>query len=108
MNSLNIIEVPFSRILAKLLLLSNIEDENIAFLLRHFIFCFLFFPFTLNGVRTGWRLHAGGGFTKVRAGDALANPTKLSAGIHPRLRETARWLKCIYRIHHFVIPFTLS
>jgi len=36
---------------------------------------------------TGRRLHAGGGSTKVRAGDKLPDSHKMPAGIHTRLRD---------------------
>ena len=39
---------------------------------------------------TCWRLHAGGGSQRFGRAMYLQIRTKLSAGIHPRLRETAR------------------
>ena len=39
---------------------------------------------------TWWRLHAGGGSQKFGRETHLQICTNVSAGIHPRLRETAR------------------
>jgi hypothetical protein len=46
-----------------------------------------------------WRLHAGGGAQRFGRAINFQIRTKLSAGIYPRLRETARYLSFFFHRH---------